>query len=454
MTTSRWLAACTLALPMASLSIAADPPRGPQAWAAGPMETRIAFPEAVDPSVASGVVGTKIGFEDPAAQGRPGGNRGTLRVAAARLEDGGRTLVLATDPHPREATYRLSLPGVKAAGKPGEGERVEVAYDLSGVEATWHLGAAPPPGAGGGPPPAWSGWLPTFDMAEAYDTTRASAGHERLWAKIGGDAGRLTLRAFVNLPMGQGSLTFDASAPFRATLSGEEVRSFATPENAHRAALRFEGAGEAVELQVDLATGCSPSPRLRIATQAAGQDALTPLPRSSLVMPWAPPTPTVASPAEVPATLLTGGDPARGEAIFRGETAKCATCHAMRGQGPAIGPDLAGLAGADRSWVYQNIAEPSASIHPDYASYTVAFKDGRVVMGVVRAEGADSLRVSDIDAKSATFPTAEVEELRPSPSSIMPVGLLGAIGTEATRDLLAYLTAPAPASAPKPDAPR
>jgi hypothetical protein len=54
------------------------------------------------------------------------------------------------------------------------------------------------------------------------------------------------------------------------------------------------------------------------------------------------------------------------------------------------------------------------------------------------------LKVGDIDAKQTVIPRVEVEEIRPSASSIMPVGLLGALGEEGTRDLLAYLTAPAP----------
>jgi putative heme-binding domain-containing protein len=72
----------------------------------------------------------------------------------------------------------------------------------------------------------------------------------------------------------------------------------------------------------------------------------------------------------------------------------------------------------------------------------VAMKDGRIAMGVVRAEGADAVKVSDIDAKQTIIPRADIEEIRPSSSSIMPVGLLGAIGEDSTRDLLAFLTAP------------
>ena len=159
------------------------------------------------------------------------------------------------------------------------------------------------------------------------------------------------------------------------------------------------------------------------------------------MLPWAPPSLLPSPPSAVPAEFLTGGDPARGEAVFNSDAAKCSACHKVKGKGGVIGPDLSNLAGRDRTWIYQNIAEPSASIHPEYVTHTVALKDGRIAMGVVRAEGADTLKVGDIEGKQTVFPRAEVEEIRPSATSIMPVGLLGAIGEERARDLLAYLSA-------------
>ena len=44
---------------------------------------------------------------------------GRLRIAAARLDDAGRTLVLTTDPHPRQATYVLTVPARRHRGKRG-----------------------------------------------------------------------------------------------------------------------------------------------------------------------------------------------------------------------------------------------------------------------------------------------------------------------------------------------
>jgi putative heme-binding domain-containing protein len=417
---------------------AEPPPRPVAAWAAGPMEVRVAFDRAVDPSVATGMVGGLVAFGeepkpgDPAAKGRPGGDRGALRVASARLVDEGRTMVIVTDPHPREATYRLVMPNLREAGQAGPGSRVELAYDLSGVEVAW----------AGGEKPAWSGWWPLADPESSRKLLAGSADHDRLWPMVE-KPGRLTLRTLVVLPKGMASMAIDAGSPFEASVGSESARS-APVDGSHRAILKVESTGEAIELNLALRTGEGGPPRLRASSSTAQAPSGSPLPRSAFVLPWAPPSLPPPSPPSIPEALLTGGDPARGEVVFRGEQAKCANCHQVRGKGGTVGPDLTGLAGRDRAWVYQNIVEPSASIHPDYLSWTVSMKDGRIAMGVVRAEGADALKVGDIDAKQTVIPRAEVEELRPSASSIMPVGLLGALGEEGTRDLLAYLTAPGP----------
>jgi hypothetical protein len=63
-----------------------------------------------------------------------------------------------------------------------------------------------------------------------------------------------------------------------------------------------------------------------------------------------------------------------------------------------------------------------------------------VLVGVVRAEGADAVRVTDTDAKTTIVPRHQIAELRPSSTSIMPVGVVGALGDGSVRDLLAFLT--------------
>jgi putative heme-binding domain-containing protein len=131
----------------------------------------------------------------------------------------------------------------------------------------------------------------------------------------------------------------------------------------------------------------------------------------------------------------------RGEAVYFGEKGKCSTCHRVGNQGGEVGPDLSTIADRlNRAALYHAIEAPSAAIEPDYLPYTVAMTDGRVLVGVVRAEGAESIRVVGADAQAVDLPRAEVEEIRPVSTSIMPVGLVGALGQDDLRDLLAFLS--------------
>ncbi len=385
------------------------------------MEVRLAFDRAVDPALAAQMVGREIRFgegEKPGKVGRAGGDQGTLKVAAARLADDGRTLILVTDPHPREATYRLTLPGSKT----------EVPYNLGGVEVVLNQDGK-----------KWAGWWPVIDPAEARRITAGSAEHDRLWNLTLGN-GNLTLQTLVSASDPNVTATLDAPVPFEATFGTDTVKLEARQPAAYQATLKAEATGEPIYLSIGFANlGALPT---TVRASIGGQ----PIARSAFVLPWAPPAPVAAAESVIPPQFLTGGDPVRGATVFFSEQAKCANCHQAEenGKGGIIGPNLASLAGRDRGWVYQNIIEPSASLHPIYVSYTVAMKDGRIAMGVVRADGADAVKVSDIEAKVTAIPRAEIEEIRPSSSSIMPVGLLGAIGEDNTRDLLAYLTAPRP----------
>ena len=197
----RWalvlLAVATLPVGMtiavvASLVRPGPPPPTPKvvaAWASGPMEVRVAFDRPIDPVVAAHAVGRPIRFGAPAAdppgQGRPGGNGGSLRIAAARLLDAGRTLLLVTDPHPREATYSLRLDEIKAPGDTKLGRSEEVNYSLAGIEVSWT--------ADGGDKPSWAGWWPDLDPAIVRATLAGSVEHDEL-APMLQKPGKLALR--------------------------------------------------------------------------------------------------------------------------------------------------------------------------------------------------------------------------------------------------------------------
>jgi putative heme-binding domain-containing protein len=433
------LGALIFSIPSVEAVAQAPAPRVVAARAAGPFEARVAFDRPVDSALAKSVVGRAIAFDEtrPSVHSRPAQRaaaqdaRGTLRIAAARLDDAGRTLVLTTDPHPRAATYTLELPvGVT-------GPSVAIAYDLTGVEAVWDVGSE-------NAPPSWSGSWPALDTAEVREAAAGSTEHERGLALLAKD-GRLTLNTLVTLPQGPVTLTVDSSAPVEATLGGEEPGASVTIEGRQNLPrFQTESTAEPTLLTLVVTTRKALGPlKLRVWTQRGESGPRLPLARDRLLLPWTPASPPAAPPLEnVPD--LAGGDPGKGAAVFASNEAKCASCHKVRGQGGDVGPDLSTLVGRDRTEVYRDIYAPSARINPAYLSYTVALKDGRVLVGTVRAEGADGLRVTDTEAKVSVVPRAQVEEFRPSATSIMPVGLVGAIGEQKLRDLIAFLTSPPP----------
>jgi putative heme-binding domain-containing protein len=382
------------------------------------MEVHIALDRPAGPELAAPLNGRTIAFDSQATT-----PRGALRIAAAKLDDAARTLVLVTDPHPFEGRYSLAIPALQSSDKPDP-----ITYTLAGVEAAW----TEPDAA----EPSLTIWWPHFDPKVVRTITAGSVEHERAFQHLA-QPGRLTLRSLVTLPEGRPVVRLRSGTIIEeAALGGEPAE---LTDDGHRAEVSALSDGQPIELLVTLATGEPLA--LEVTASPSADSPERPLSADRLTVPWSPgPPPPATTPPLVP-PALTGGDPRRGEAVFFSEEARCSTCHKARGQGGEIGPDLAKLPVQDPATILRDIQDPSAVIHPDFAPYTVALKDGRVLVGVVRAEGAETLRVLDTNAQTTTVARAEVADIQPSRTSIMPVGLAGALGEARLRDLLAFLTA-------------
>ena len=108
--------------------------------------------------------------------------------------------------------------------------------------------------------------------------------------------------------------------------------------------------------------------------------------------------------------------------------------------GQAVTSVLEAADGRTAAWTADpGIAAPSAEILPEYRPFTVALHDGRVLAGIVRAQQSDEITVTDTSAKTTALPRDAIEHIRPSGTSIMPVGLAGVLGNTGLRDLIAYL---------------
>ncbi|MBI2924516.1 MAG: neutral/alkaline non-lysosomal ceramidase N-terminal domain-containing protein [Verrucomicrobia bacterium] len=141
------------------------------------------------------------------------------------------------------------------------------------------------------------------------------------------------------------------------------------------------------------------------------------------------------------ATTLPG-DEARGAAHF-GKL--CASCHAFRGQGLAVGPNLAALTDKSPQFLLTSILDPNAAVANPFAAYNLETCDGRSLSGVVVAETGTSLTLAIASGVRETILRTDIVELRASNLSLMPEGLEQGLAPQDLADLIAYLQhSPAP----------
>ncbi len=136
-------------------------------------------------------------------------------------------------------------------------------------------------------------------------------------------------------------------------------------------------------------------------------------------------------------------DPERGRRLYG--VVGCAACHRFGREGGGVGPDLTAVAGRfGVRDLLEAIVEPDKVISDQYAAVAIAMQDGRVVTGRVGNIFGDTLSVIEdmFDPGQATnVRRSDIEEMRPSPSSPMPAGLLDSLTAGEIQDLVAFLLA-------------
>lgn len=137
---------------------------------------------------------------------------------------------------------------------------------------------------------------------------------------------------------------------------------------------------------------------------------------------------------------LSGGDVARGEAVFLNKTAvSCSRCHMVGNRGGEVGPNLTGIGLArTRETLLESIVEPNAAISPGYGTLTLVLDDGTTVSGVFRGENEQEVELMLADGARRKIPVAEIED-RAVGLSAMPADIRDKLTPRELRDLVAYL---------------
>ena len=151
---------------------------------------------------------------------------------------------------------------------------------------------------------------------------------------------------------------------------------------------------------------------------------------------------TVAELTPIVERGLSGGrDLDRGRRLF-GAVA-CASCHRFGVEGGGVGPDLTAVAGRfSVRDLLESIVEPSKVISDQYGAVVIAKTNGQVVTGRVGNLSGDTLNVIEDMFDPGHFTgvkRSDIEEMKASDVSQMPVGLLNSLTAEEVQDLVAYL---------------
>ncbi len=380
--------------------------------------------------------------------------RWRVPIAAATLSADGRSARLKTAAQVDDLRLVLSAHGAGAAPPPGALPQLplqEWGFDLGGVAASW---------TPGGGVPAWSGWLPHPDLAVAHAFTAGSASHARLW-ELAGQAGTLRLSGQLDLgmmlrPALQPGATLDYSWPDETVTvtvraAGELALTCSEPGtvvrvDAHLSRLVVVAPRRWVPFSLTVSTSGAAAPGLSLSWATNEDERPRALPLRRIRLPWAVPLGSAGQAARIPE--IAGGDWAAGKALFFSGFPGCARCHAIRGDGGAIAPDLSNLVERDYASVLRDIEQPSATINPDYPLYTFELRGERVVQGVIVSSTAEELRVGGITGAITAIPSADIITIHAMATSLMPEGLITAFSPAQRRDLMTFLLTRAPAGAP------
>ena len=436
-------------------------PTAPQpvlTWAASESETVITFDSPLDPAQwtapparITAEAGRYLQAGDRLETMRPGyavvkmqqgAKRGRIDVLGSEVSADRRSLIVRTAPRATAVNYGLTARASDTT--------LDLAHDLGGVGGEWRGRESQAP--------ATAVWLPHPDFTAAREFTTGSAVHEAFWTHVA-TPGTLTLRGQLDLwkmltPLTQPGSTLGyepepegVTVTFRSDAALDVYAPGATLEKAGAGETRltFTSGGEGKWLPFVL-TLTTPATLLDVSFTTTRDPRPRALPLRRFLLPFARPPAPLEKPAPTPE--IAGGDWQAGRALFLGKAA-CFTCHTLRGDGHAVGPNLDNLIHRDYASVLSDIVNPSAAINPDAIGYTVTLKDGRTVAGTRVRDTADELHLAQPGGLVSALKKADITSSAPLPVSLMPPGLDKVLTPDELRDLLTYLLLETPAAAGK-----
>ncbi|HET7607954.1 MAG TPA: c-type cytochrome [Gammaproteobacteria bacterium] len=132
------------------------------------------------------------------------------------------------------------------------------------------------------------------------------------------------------------------------------------------------------------------------------------------------------------------GDATRGRALFEGK-GECTDCHAVRGVGSRVGPDLTRIGAVRRAGeLERSLLDPKAEVQPENRFYKVTPKGGKPVVGRLLNRDTYTVQLMDLDERLRSFRIADLAahdfDDTPMPSAREK------LSTREIADVVAYLS--------------
>jgi len=134
--------------------------------------------------------------------------------------------------------------------------------------------------------------------------------------------------------------------------------------------------------------------------------------------------------------LARKGDPAHGRELF---SKNCAQCHRIGNIGVNVAPDISDSRVKLPSQLLTDILDPNRAIDNNYFNYLVVDRDGTTHTGVIATETSTSVTLRQPEDKRVTIARENIEQIRSTGQSLMPVGLEKALTVEDMSDLISFI---------------
>jgi len=140
--------------------------------------------------------------------------------------------------------------------------------------------------------------------------------------------------------------------------------------------------------------------------------------------------------AEYQPALSLPSDPQRGRLLFEKH---CVTCHRVGERGVNVGPDIADSRTKTTDVLLTAILDPNRAVDNNFFGYTLTTINGKVLTGIITAETSSAITLRQPEGKTETILRSDIEELRNTGLSLMPVGFEKNLSQNEMADLLNFL---------------